>query len=54
MLFGWALAGSFGWMGLSAHSVPAFLVSLALIWTCVGVIDTMVLAQLTKVRLCMR
>ena len=50
--FGWALAAGYACMGLSAHSVSGFLVAVAPIWTCTGVIDTIVTAQLTKVGPC--
>lgn len=49
VVFGWGLVAGYICMGLSANSVPGFLISLAPIWTCVGVIDTMATAQLTKV-----
>ena len=51
VVFGWGLVAGYVCMGLSARSVPGFLVSLAPIWTCVGVIDTVATAQLTKVQI---
>ena len=52
--FGLALVAGYACMGLSARSVSGFLVSVAPIWTCTGVIDTIVTAQLTKAGPCWR